>query len=617
MILLIFKFILSFGFVNAVAATSTTTHSECAASLGAKELIEFEGFFDHQLTYDLTRKSVLEVDLSYYQRIAVGQRQRIEKLEAQLGEDPKDEASANQIKYAKNDLREVESTLTTIAGKISIHDQAAAITPASAQENAAAEIRHKVAKNAQLRRYLREYFNFMHLTQFDPLSVYILWLGSRDTEPTPGEVESARETLKAITASGRIVFLDGHSKLTPEIISAADGRAIAIVNGPASGLQAKYTIRLENPALLLEVIGRYQHILTSRTSTIGMALMMYDSSVSILDADTKSSVGLRDWSQSLSGKWSFGLRSYNERKVYANFDEYVRHRVGPGSLTALKHPPNVSRKPIKQFSVRSLKEASRYANNMYLNMPLVRGPDAVMFGSGQMSKRASPLVYDIAYQLGRYGVGVATGGSGGAMLAANMGSFDAGGDSLGIPLGRRLAGEEKTYSDVQTRTVPASGYATRIAWLLDRRKLILVSPGGDGTLREIVASLIKMAHDPGRQSVLVFLNREYYQGLFDHLMQQPLGEELHSRIGLVDSTDELRQFLKDQTRAGHFDITKYQSVSTPRSGRNTLPEFWVTPPMEDKSTATNSDYVGASFNLRWERDDDGDDDDANLDDGEE
>jgi predicted Rossmann-fold nucleotide-binding protein len=445
--------------------------------------------------------------------------------------------------------------------------------PNASQKEAHAEMQAKLAKTPELATYVQDWFNFEVLKDLPNKNVVSLLIGSPGRMPEDWEMEMARKTVRELTRKGYLVLLDGHSAATPDLIKVAvKGRALALASKPVQGVPKKDTVVITNRYLLMEAFANRHRVISSFSSVMGVSLAMYGKLDAFFGKDQGEFEFLQNWRDGLSKDgWFLGLKFYSKFSVYgpANVDGFLGESF---RFPPIRQPSEFDGGTWDEFVFKDWKAAGEYANRMYLGGRQTAGPAAVVFGSSQMHEKASPLIYDVAYELGKYRMGVATGGSGGAMLAANMGAFDAGGDSLGIPMdgSKALSSEKKTFSEVQTSTVGAQDYAERVPWLLNGRKVIVNAPGGSGTVREIILSLLSVSQE--KDAIIVFLNSSYYGPLVEWLKSLPLDPDLLARIVVVDSTKELHQAVKEQAAAGHIDISPYQTAGKPRSERKSLPE---------------------------------------------
>jgi hypothetical protein len=131
---------------------------------------------------------------------------------------------------------------------------------------------------------------------------------------------------------------------------------------------------------------------------------------------------------------SLGIAEYEKIKPFTGLGQFPKLQDQDATPTA-----EIQKIKIDHLYFKSVVGLLRFSDVMVRGqaaMPKVGG--VVVFGG---SKLALPYVnaeYRLAYWLGSNGIPVVTGGSGGAKVVANTGAFDAGGDSIGIPVGRGL-----------------------------------------------------------------------------------------------------------------------------------------------------------------------------------
>jgi predicted Rossmann-fold nucleotide-binding protein len=192
-------------------------------------------------------------------------------------------------------------------------------------------------------------------------------------------------------------------------------------------------------------------------------------------------------------------------------------------------------------------------------------PGAAYFGSAKLDPRINRKVFEAAQVLAARGVTIVTGGAGGMMRVANAGAFKAGATSVGIPIGGRnqLSTETKVFSELQTHTLPVADYSARIPLLLQDRELVVFVPGGGGTMRELAATLIRLAADPSQRLELVLFDRAYYQALFDWIQAAGLPAGVKARFTLVDTPAELSQAVDRMIAAGRLDRDRLMTRTPP------------------------------------------------------
>ncbi len=153
-------------------------------------------------------------------------------------------------------------------------------------------------------------------------------------------------------------------------------------------------------------------------------------------------------------------------------------------------------------------------------------PMVSVLGGAQVKKKSRhyKLAYETGYLLGEEGYAVATGGGIGIMEAANQGAKDGGGISLGIKA--ELIKGEKVRKMVHTDEISLHFVFVRRFLLAIKSQALIFFPGGYGTLSEFFEFLVLMKLDIGDDVPLIFVDKKYWQGLFDWLHKNPAKEGL-------------------------------------------------------------------------------------------
>lgn len=180
-------------------------------------------------------------------------------------------------------------------------------------------------------------------------------------------------------------------------------------------------------------------------------------------------------------------------------------------------------------------------------------PIVSILGGAQVKKKSRhyKLAYETGYLLGQEGYAVATGGGIGIMEAANKGAKDGGGISLGIKA--ELIKGEKVKSSVHTAEINLHFIFVRRFLLAIKSQALIFFPGGYGTLSEFFEFLVLMKLNIGDDVPLIFVDKQYWKGLFDWLHKNPAKEGLLK----FDAQDiDLLQFTESPRRI--VDIVKGQ-----------------------------------------------------------
>ena len=234
-----------------------------------------------------------------------------------------------------------------------------------------------------------------------------------------------------------------------------------------------------------------------------------------------------------------------------------------------------------------LEEAISFAQVMEKNTDT---GGSVIFGSSQKDRHSAKLIYETAYQLGRMGIAVATGGSGGAMEIANSGAWNSGGPSIGIPIGGKhtLDTEKDFASSTHSKTIMTAGYQERIPALLgeglDSRKMIIFAPGGNGTIKELATTLVRASGKFWSFKKIVFLDSDYYGPLVQWIMNSSLPKALKDKIVMADTVAQLEALALPLQEA-----SEKARIKTPRKDQPNYEN-----PFEAKKYSDDNEYDSPS-----------------------
>lgn len=144
------------------------------------------------------------------------------------------------------------------------------------------------------------------------------------------------------------------------------------------------------------------------------------------------------------------------------------------------------------------------------------GPAVSVFGSARTPRRSSG--YEAALTMGRLlaerGVAVITGGGPGVMEAANRGSSEAGGTSVG--LGIELP-QEQGINQWVNLGMSFRYFFVRKTMFVKYSQGAIICPGGFGTLDEAFELLTLVQTHKVERTPVVMFDREYWRGLFEWL----------------------------------------------------------------------------------------------------
>lgn len=184
-----------------------------------------------------------------------------------------------------------------------------------------------------------------------------------------------------------------------------------------------------------------------------------------------------------------------------------------------------------------------------INVPLVS-----FFGSAR-TKEDSPFFQkaeQLAYELGKNGFGILTGGGPGIMRAANTGAKKAGAVSVGLRA--QVLDREKEQGDTFTHDLDVKHLLIRRFALSIRSHALIFFPGGFGTLNEIFEYIMLIQNGLCEKVPFVLIGREFYDPLMswlrsEHLEEGTISEEDIRLFTEEDSIEKIVAIIHDFTEA--------------------------------------------------------------------
>jgi uncharacterized protein (TIGR00730 family) len=194
---------------------------------------------------------------------------------------------------------------------------------------------------------------------------------------------------------------------------------------------------------------------------------------------------------------------------------------------------------------------------MRIQSEFVEGIDALaeigaavsVFGSARFGE--SHPMYAEARRLGRLlaeaGFAVITGGGPGLMEAANRGTQEAHGHSIGLNIELPFEQLANPYTDL---TVNFRYFFVRKTMFVKYSTGFVIFPGGFGTLDELFEALTLVQTRKINKCPIILYNRSYWHGLLSWITDTQLGEGTIAREDLnllivTDSIEEARDMLVD------------------------------------------------------------------------
>jgi uncharacterized protein (TIGR00730 family) len=180
------------------------------------------------------------------------------------------------------------------------------------------------------------------------------------------------------------------------------------------------------------------------------------------------------------------------------------------------------------------------------------GPCITIFGSARTTENHKyyKMAEAIASQLVESGYGVITGGGPGIMEAANRGSKNSGGKSVGLNIKLPFEQENNIYIDPD-KLISFDYFFVRKVMFVRYSQGFIGMPGGFGTLDEIFEALTLIQTRKIGQFPIVLVGKDYWKGLiewFEKTVFESAGnisEGDFDLFYLVDTAEEAVQIIND------------------------------------------------------------------------
>ncbi len=169
------------------------------------------------------------------------------------------------------------------------------------------------------------------------------------------------------------------------------------------------------------------------------------------------------------------------------------------------------------------------------------GPAITFFGSSRAKEtdKYYRLAYETAFNLGKLGFTIITGGGPGIMEAANRGAYDAGAESIGLNID---IPHEQTPNKYQTKGLKFKYFFVRKMMLLKYAMAYVIFPGGFGTFDELFEALTLIQTGKSHKFPLILFGSEYYTHLLKFM------EGVMVKYGTIDKEDLNLMVLFDEPK---------------------------------------------------------------------
>lgn len=156
---------------------------------------------------------------------------------------------------------------------------------------------------------------------------------------------------------------------------------------------------------------------------------------------------------------------------------------------------------------------------------------------------------NLAYELGKNGYAILSGGGPGIMHAANSGATEAKTHSIGLQAD--LLKGEKVTDKIFTETLSFKFLFVRRFIMSIKSEALIFYPGGYGTLNELFEYAVLMQTGIVDKVPIICVNKKYWEGLFEWLRNNPFKNDffIHdvedlSLINFVDDHEEIIKMIE-------------------------------------------------------------------------
>jgi len=175
------------------------------------------------------------------------------------------------------------------------------------------------------------------------------------------------------------------------------------------------------------------------------------------------------------------------------------------------------------------------------------------FGSHRVSEKSNYYkdCMNLAFELGKRGYAIMSGGGPGIMHASNSGATKAKVPSIGLRA--ELLTKEIIKDPIFTHKMTFHFLFIRRFIMSIKSEALIFYPGGYGTLNELFEYAVLMQTGIVDKVPIICINKEYWQGLLKWLKENPLKEDFFisdlddlNLLYFVDSIDEVLDILGEQ-----------------------------------------------------------------------
>ncbi len=194
------------------------------------------------------------------------------------------------------------------------------------------------------------------------------------------------------------------------------------------------------------------------------------------------------------------------------------------------------------------------------------GPAVTFFGSSRSKERDKyyRLAYETAFNLGKLGYAIITGGGPGIMEAANRGAYDSGTTSVGLNI---EIPHEQHPNKYQTLSLKFDYFFVRKVMLLKYSLAYVIFPGGFGTFDELFEALTLIQTGKSYKFPLILFGSEYWKPLLNYMKEVmvkfgTIDESDIRFMSLVDDPHEVIQLIYERSKEKYHYLEEYYGEET-------------------------------------------------------
>lgn len=213
---------------------------------------------------------------------------------------------------------------------------------------------------------------------------------------------------------------------------------------------------------------------------------------------------------------------------------------------------------LKKLSIEDLERANAYAKDLTMGLQILRSfPQGVtIFGSARLPQdnKYCKKAYELGGLLAKNGHAVITGGGPGIMEAANHGSYEIGGRSIGLNITLK---HEQHPNPYLTDSITFEYFFARKVSLAMAAKVFVFFPGGFGTMDEIAEILCLMQENKMPKMPMFLIGKAYWKNfnkVIKTMVEMGLVSEKDTDIFKV--TDNIQEVVDAANKIGHPKISE-------------------------------------------------------------